>query len=64
MKKKITMIDPPSGWMYGFPKVCTAKEGQNHSDWLVEQGYPKKIIDDFGDDFYCRYWIEEIEEIS
>jgi hypothetical protein len=34
------IIDPPSGWMYG---------------------YPKEIIDSFGEHFVCRYW-EQSEE--
>lgn len=62
MKKKVTMIDPPSGWKYGFPKECTAREDQEHRDWLVEQGYPQNLIDSYGDHFYCRYWEEELED--
>ena len=57
---KIKMIDPPSGWMYGFPK-----EIPEHVDdtckWLVENGYPEKLIKDFGNNFYVRGWYEEIE---
>lgn len=37
------LIDPPSGWMYGFPK-----EVEEDSDWeevLKEAGYPKKDIE-------------------
>jgi len=40
-----TMIDPPSGWKYGFPKVIP-KEHQNRTlEWLVENGYPQEEID-------------------
>jgi hypothetical protein len=49
------MIDPPSGWKYDFPKPIP----DNVTDvltWLVENGYPKYLIDELGDDFACRYW--------
>ena len=53
------IIDPPSGWMYGFPKPFNPKEGQTTKDWLIENGYPEKTIDGYGDYFYCRFWEEE-----
>ena len=60
LKMKIKMIDPPSGWMYGFPK-----EIPEHVDdtckWLIDNGYPEKLIKDLGDNFYVRGWYEEIE---
>jgi len=54
-----TMIDPPSGWKYGFPKVLPTdvKEHQNRTlEWLVENGYPQEEIDACGKYFHCRYW--------
>lgn len=36
------IIDPASGWMYGFPKEYTLKDGQSMKEWLIENGYPKK----------------------
>jgi len=60
LKMKVKMIDPPSGWKYGFPK-----EIPEHVDdtckWLIDNGYPEKLIEDFGDSFYVRGWYEEIE---
>ena len=58
---KVTMIDPPSGWKYGFPKpmpkvFATWKEQE---EWLVSEGYPQSEIDSCGDHFYCRYWEED-----
>jgi hypothetical protein len=53
------MIDPPSGWKYGFPKVLPTdvKEHQNRTlEWLVENGYPQEEIDACGKYFHCRYW--------
>lgn len=53
--KKIHMIDPPSGWKYGFPKPLP-KGVSNTIAWLLEQGYPQHEIDACGDHFYCRHW--------
>jgi hypothetical protein len=55
---QITMIDPPEGWRYGFPKPIP-KEHQNRVlEWLVEQGYPQRRINELGKSFYSRYWVE------
>ena len=55
-----TMIDPPSGWKYGFPKALELDyPDQKHTEWLVNNGYPQAIIDKLGDNFWCRYWNEE-----
>lgn len=54
---KVMMIDPPSGWRYGFPKVLP--DGVTDTlKWLVENGYPQKEIDSYGQYFYCRHWEE------
>ena len=65
-KKKVTMCDPPSGWRYGFPKPQPSDilSREEFHDWLVSEGYPRKMIDDYGDHFYCRYWVVESDEIS
>jgi hypothetical protein len=55
------MIDPPSGWRYGFPKPIPEERKNDSLVWLVEQGYPKHLIDELGEHFYCRYW--ETDEI-
>lgn len=55
------MIDPPSGWKYGFPKELP-KGTVNTLAWLVENGYPQKEIDRMGDHFYCRHWNQEEEK--
>ena len=58
---KVHMIDPPSGWRYGFPKVLP--EGVTDTiAWLLENGYPQHEIDACGDHFYCRHWETEIED--
>jgi len=62
--KKVMMIDPPSGWKYGFPKALPEvfKTRGEQQAWLVAEGYPQKEIDACGSQFYCRYWEQEIEE--
>jgi len=63
---KVMMIDPPSGWMYGFPKAMPKKfdSFEEQRAWLVSEGYPQKLIEEYGDHFYCRYWEQEIDNIS
>lgn len=58
---KVTMIDPPAGWKYGFPKPLDKGENQTVIEWLLEQGYPQTEIDSCGDYFCCRYWEEEVK---
>lgn len=58
LKPENVMIDPPEGWRYGFPKMIPAEHQNRTLEWLVEQGYPQKMIDSMGDHFYCRYWNE------
>ena len=53
---KITIIDPPSGWKYGFPKPIPEDRRKDSMVWLVEQGYPQEEIDSLGEYFFCRYW--------
>ena len=63
MKKmtKVHMIDPPSGWRYGFPKVIP--EGVTDTiQWLLDNGYPQHEIDNCGDHFHCRHWEEDTND--
>lgn len=54
---KYYLVDPPSGWKYGFPKACSAElvedKTWNMIKWCVEQGYPQSEVDYFGENFYC-----------
>jgi hypothetical protein len=47
-----TMIDPPSGWRFGFPKEIPKKviEQEDVLNWLVDNGYPQTEIDIFKED--------------
>lgn len=57
-----TIIDPPSGWQYGFPKPIPEDRKKDVTTWLIEQGYPEILIKQFGEHFYCRYWEEPEKE--
>ena len=57
------LIDPPMGWRYGFPKKLPTPEPDNIVEWLISEGYPKAVIDSFGEHFYCRYICEEGETL-
>lgn len=57
---KQLIIDPPSGWKYGFPKILPKTLPMwGLNTWLVEQGYPKEEIDKLGEHFYCNYYTQE-----
>lgn len=59
--RKIRVIDPPFGWMYGFPKEDdwdASKE--TRKEWWIRNGYPQELVD--SEFFYCRYWEHEVEE--
>jgi len=63
MKKIVTIIDPPEGWKYGFPKPIPSHimGGKLFTKWLIEQGYPALLIDKQYHK-HCRFWNEEIED--
>ena len=60
MKKE--MIDPPSGWKYGFPKTFDTEKDGNMHEWLVANGYPQEEIEDLGEYFFVRQWLTDEEE--
>lgn len=53
---KYILIDPPSGWKYGFPKKIKKEELENNdlSTILLKYGYPQKEIDSLGDALYVQ----------
>lgn len=54
------MVDPPSGWKYGFPKTYDETKDGPFEQFLLNSGYPKKDVD-FAMQ-YIRCWEEEIED--
>ena len=54
---KRRMIDPPGGWLFGFPKEL--KDGQSYEEMLVEAGYPSEYMELALK--YSRHWEEDDE---
>jgi hypothetical protein len=40
-----TLIDPPGGWRYGFPKPYDEDFDGPYEDFLVKNGYPKDEVE-------------------
>jgi hypothetical protein len=54
------IVDPPQGWKYGFPKPVPDDRRHDIIAWMVEQGYPRSIIDEWTEgNFPVRCWYEE-----
>lgn len=47
------LVDPPSGWRYGFPKVWNRKTHPDMKAWLIENGYPQKAASE--NNLICRF---------
>ena len=59
-KDKVLLIDPPSGWRYGFPRPMPETffdEGFDMGDWLISCGYPAADVPLALK--YSRYWETE-----
>lgn len=57
--ESVLMVDPPSGWRYGFPKPYFKNAVTDENElkmWLLSEGYPQKEIDSCGKMFPVRYW--------
>lgn len=53
-------VDPPEGWRYGFPKAVPKDREAEIISWMLEQGYPKALIDEWAvAHFPIRCWREE-----
>lgn len=57
----ITLYDPPSGWMYGFPKQYLPLEGEMLEETLLRDGYPSSEIV-ANQPMRCRFWETEVPE--
>jgi len=57
-----TLVDPPGGWRYGFPKLYPyGKDFSKLREWLLAEGYPEKDIELALK--YTRYWEDKEENI-
>ena len=60
MTADILIVDPPDGHRYGFPKAVPDDRRHDIIAWIVEQGYPRSIIDEWAEGrFPLRCWWEE-----
>jgi hypothetical protein len=53
------IVDPPSGWQYGFPTLWDKDEYEKLEDFLKAKGYPEDQIE-----FACRHmrmWLPQEE---
>jgi hypothetical protein len=51
------IIDPPYGWLHGFPKVVPEEirnDSRKINEWLVENGYTIEEVESKW--FYVRMW--------
>ena len=39
------IVDPPSGWQFGFPAVFNPIGDETLEEWLIRMGYPKEHVD-------------------
>ena len=56
------MIDPPSGWRYGFPARYNKEEHGDMGEFLAQRGYPRDEIDFALQHMRC--WNEEDKNSS
>lgn len=47
-------VDPPQGYLYGFPKVYDAEVDPPMPEWLVANGYPSRDVNERW--FMVRSW--------
>jgi hypothetical protein len=53
------VVDPPSGWRYGFPRIYDERLDGTMEQWLLKHGYPQKDIA-FALN-YSRMWLPDDE---
>ena len=63
MNRGTLVIDPPSGWRYGFPKAIPREiafgDDETLKNWLIEHAYPENDVDLALK--YSRLWEEKDE---
>lgn len=56
------IVDPPSGWRYGFPCEWDKKNFPDYEDFLRSKGYPEDLMNIAMSASFM--WIEEIKDDS
>jgi hypothetical protein len=54
------MVDPPSGWKYGFPMRYESDKDGNLKDFLIKNGYPEEDAKFASEN--SRFWYESYNE--
>jgi hypothetical protein len=49
------LIDPPSGWRYGFPKPFDNPTNMDTTEWLLANGYPASELGEDGKAHWVRF---------
>lgn len=65
MPRRVMMIDPPSGWKYGFPLPFEPEKGESVNEFLMRKGYPIWEVMSwraYGMVVPCSWWETEEEE--
>lgn len=52
----VKVYDPPSGWLYGFPKPYKPLPGESLADTLRRDGYPEHEIKSLGKHLRARFF--------
>lgn len=55
-------VDPPEGWMYGFPKLWDKTKQPDFGVWLLENGYPQSKIEMA--EKHSRSWLAGVKDES
>ena len=55
----VMIVDPPSGWMYGFPRPYNPKKNESDEKWFARMGYPQRLIVD-GMLEHLRWWSKDL----
>lgn len=62
MALKVRVVMPPEGEDWGFPKPCPSFKTKNDfRKWMLNNGYPQKLIDQSQLD-YCKFYDEELPD--
>jgi hypothetical protein len=51
--RTVTLVDVPSGWVYGFPKEINEAQMRDVKKFVVDNGYPKEMTEEGW--FYTRF---------
>ena len=62
-KESSYYIDPLQGYKWGFPKPISQENILGDTmKWLADNGYPKEVMDGFGNHFKFTIWSEKPTE--